>query len=56
MDSDSFHPSIRVLLGMLETDPKQFPKKDGKLKEARGAPLRFADGVEWRAVFVLRRG
>jgi hypothetical protein len=41
------------LFAELETNPKQFPKKKGKLKDARAADVSFADGVTWRAVFTL---
>jgi hypothetical protein len=45
--------SIGNLIADLETDPKQFAKKQGKLKAARAATLIYADGIVWRAVFVL---
>jgi mRNA-degrading endonuclease RelE of RelBE toxin-antitoxin system len=41
------------LLRALETNPKQFPKKHGKLGTVRAADVRFRDGVVWRAVFSL---
>jgi len=50
-DSPAFTPTIRELKHDLATNPKQFPKKLGKLKDARAAHVRFADGVEWVAVF-----
>jgi hypothetical protein len=37
---------------VLELDPKRFPKKHGRLKGARAAPLTFR-GTAWRAVFTL---
>ena len=53
MDSRTFRPSIGHLVRELKVNPKQFPKKTGKLKAARAAPIKFADGIEWRAVFTL---
>ena len=53
IDSPTFRPSIGQLVSDLQTNPKQFPKKSGKLKTARAAPLKFADGIVWRAVFIL---
>jgi hypothetical protein len=53
VDSESFRPTIGELISALETDPKQFPKKRGKLKDARAADAKFADGVTWRAVFTV---
>lgn len=51
LESDDFRPTIAALITALRTDPKQFPKKKGKLKERRAASIKFADGVAWRAVF-----
>jgi hypothetical protein len=34
-------------------NPKQYPKKSGKLKTARAAEIIYADGIVWRAVFTL---
>jgi hypothetical protein len=48
-----FRPSIGALIDTLETNPKQFPKKKGKLKDCRAAEVIYADGVVWRAVFTL---
>jgi hypothetical protein len=48
----SFSPTLEELLGLLEQNPKQFPKKKGKLKGARAASLKFKK-VSFRAVFVL---
>lgn len=53
MDSQTFRPTIGELVRELKVNPKQFPKKTGKLKTARAAPVKFADGIEWRAVFTL---
>jgi mRNA-degrading endonuclease RelE of RelBE toxin-antitoxin system len=44
---------LRELTEELQTNPKQFPKKQGKLKNRRAADLRFGDGVAWRAVFEI---
>ncbi len=52
-DSPAFVPTIRELIAALATDPKQFPKKSGKLREGRAAHVRFADGVEWVAVYTI---
>jgi hypothetical protein len=52
-DADVFRPSIGELIDALETNPKQFPKKHGTLRDARATELKFADGVTWRAVFRL---
>jgi len=52
-DNARFRPTIRDLVDELKTRPKQFPKKRGKLKEARAAALRFNDGTAWRAVFTV---
>lgn len=41
------------LRAKLETDPKQFPKKRGKLQLARAASLRHG-GVVFRGVFIVR--
>jgi mRNA-degrading endonuclease RelE of RelBE toxin-antitoxin system len=52
LDDTRFSPTLRELVDALEANPKQFPKKLGKLKNARAAHLRFTD-VEFVAVFVL---
>jgi hypothetical protein len=51
--ADVFRPSIGELIDALETDPKQFPKKKGKLETARAAPVTYADGIVWRAVYTV---
>jgi len=48
-----FRPSIAELHEALATDPKQFPKKRGALSRFRAAPVSYADGITWRAVFVI---
>jgi mRNA-degrading endonuclease RelE of RelBE toxin-antitoxin system len=48
----AFSPTLGELLKELETNPKQFPKKKGKLKNTRAAPLKFKN-VSYRAVFDL---
>lgn len=53
VDSDVFRPKIEDLIDALGADPKQFPKKKGRLRDARAADVRFADGITWRAVFVV---
>ena len=52
-DSTTFVPTIRDLKNALASEPKQYPKKSGKLKDARAAHVRFADGVEWVAVYTI---
>ncbi|GAC1548103.1 MAG: hypothetical protein NVS2B17_32670 [Candidatus Velthaea sp.] len=52
-NSALFRPAIGDLIDALEIDPKRFPKKQGRLRDARAARLKFADGVVWRAVFTL---
>jgi hypothetical protein len=52
-DSEIFRPTIGQLIDALKSNPKQFPKKNGPLKDARAADLRFAEGVVWRAVFTV---
>ena len=48
-----FRPSIGDLIDELEVDPKRYPKKHGKLKSARAAPLRYMQNVTWRAVYTI---
>ena len=47
-----FAPTLEKLIDDLQSDPKQFSKKAGKLKTARAAPIRF-NKANWRAVFTL---
>ena len=47
-----FSPSLRELIDALSANPKQFPRKKGKLKDARAAGLKF-EKVTFRAVFTL---
>ena len=47
-----FNPTLEELVEQLETNPKQYPKKHGKLKEARAASLKYRN-VTHRAVFVV---
>jgi mRNA-degrading endonuclease RelE of RelBE toxin-antitoxin system len=51
--SGLFRPSIGDLISELEIDPKRYPKKQGKLKSARAAPLRYSKAVTWRAVYTV---
>jgi hypothetical protein len=53
IDAGVFRPSIGSLIEDLRANPKQYPKKAGKLKTLRAANLAFGDGVTWRAVFAL---
>jgi len=48
----AFSPTLGELISALEANPKQFPKKNGPLKECRAAPLKFK-GNSFRAVFIL---
>jgi hypothetical protein len=52
-DSVEFRPTLSELLRALETNPKQFKKKRGALRNARAANISYADGITWRAVFTL---
>jgi mRNA-degrading endonuclease RelE of RelBE toxin-antitoxin system len=52
LDSPRFSPTLLKLIETLEANPKQFPKKKGKLQHVRAARLKF-EGVIYRAVFVL---
>lgn len=52
-EAEIFRPTIGELVAALEYNPKQFPKKHGKLKDARAADVTFGDGIVWRAVFTL---
>jgi mRNA-degrading endonuclease RelE of RelBE toxin-antitoxin system len=52
-DNEIFRPTLAQLTDELRLNPKQYPKKRGKLKNTRGADLRFGDGVPWRAVFTI---
>lgn len=52
-DSPAFVPTVRELKAALASDPKQYPKKAGPLRETRATHVRFADGVEWVAVFTI---
>jgi hypothetical protein len=55
-ESDKFRPTIGSIIGALKSNPKQFPKKHGQLKDIRAAGTTFADGVTWKVVFVLDEG
>jgi hypothetical protein len=48
----TFSPTLGELIGALEANPKQFPKKKGRLQDCRAAPLTFK-GKSYRAVFTL---
>jgi mRNA-degrading endonuclease RelE of RelBE toxin-antitoxin system len=48
-----FRPPIAEILAFLETDPKRFAKKKGKLSNLRSVRLRYADGIAWRLVFLV---
>jgi hypothetical protein len=48
----NFTPSLRELFTALRANPKQFPKKKGKLKDTRAADLR-RHNVTFRAVFII---
>ena len=51
--SPLFRPTIGSIIEALKTDPKQYGKKKGPLKDARAADLRYNDGVTYRAVFTI---
>lgn len=55
LEDRRFCPTLRELVDALKANPKQFPKKKGKLKDARAAELSFK-GVTFRAVFTLNEG
>jgi hypothetical protein len=48
-----FRPTLGDLVSALAADPKQFPKKQGRLKSCRAAEVVFQNGTVWRAVFTL---
>jgi len=47
-----FIPTLGDLRNELATNPKQFERKQGKLRKARAAPLKWL-GDAWRAVFTI---
>jgi mRNA-degrading endonuclease RelE of RelBE toxin-antitoxin system len=51
--SNAFRPRISEVIQTLRDDPKIYPKKGGRLKDARAVRLRFRDGVAWRAVYTI---
>jgi hypothetical protein len=53
LQNRDFRPTLLALNIELRSNPKQFPKKSGRLKNARAAPLRYRGRHSWRAVFVL---
>src|SRR5580658_1475727 len=53
LHSAIFRPTLGQLVRLLEIEPKRFPKKRGRLRDARAAELLFADGIAWRAVFTV---
>jgi hypothetical protein len=55
-ESANFRPTIGAILRALKSNPKQFPKKHGQLKDARAVSTTFADGIAWKVVFVLDEG
>jgi mRNA-degrading endonuclease RelE of RelBE toxin-antitoxin system len=52
MENLDFNPLLADVIVELETDPKQFEKKHGRLEGIRAAPLRFRN-APWRIPFVL---
>jgi Txe/YoeB family toxin of Txe-Axe toxin-antitoxin module len=52
VDDPRFRPKLALLIEDLKRDPFAFPKKRGKLRDARAASLRFAN-VAWRVVFTI---
>ena len=53
LQNRDFRPTLSALNIELRRNPKQFPKKSGRLKSVRAAPLRYRGRQSWRAVFVL---
>ena len=53
LEDATFRPTIGELLIALRSDPKRFEKKQGQLAGTRAADIWYADGVAWRAVFML---
>jgi hypothetical protein len=53
LDDDTFRPTLNELLAALESSPKRFEKKAGKLRDCRAAEITFGNGTAWRAVFEL---
>jgi len=54
--SPLFRQTIGAIIEALKTDPKQYGKKKGTLKDARAADLRYNDGITYRAVFTIDEG
>jgi hypothetical protein len=50
LESADFVPTLEELIDELETNPKQFPPKSGKLAGTRAAEV-FYRGTTWRVVF-----
>jgi hypothetical protein len=53
LQSGAFRPDIGDLIDHIRQNPKQFPKKQGALRDLRAADVIFADGMVWRAVYTL---
>ncbi len=53
LTNPAFRPILAELVASLKHDPKQYPKKSGKLADARAASLRYRGRASWRAVFRL---
>jgi len=56
LDNTVFRPTLGELHKALQSNPKQFEKKRGTLRDLRSAALSYADGIAWRAVFSLDEG
>ncbi len=52
LSNPNFTPTLADLIGELERDPKQFPKKKGQLQGTRAAELKYYN-VVYRADFTL---
>lgn len=50
LENQDFMPTLDELIDELETNPKQFPPKTGKLAGARAADVLYR-GATWRVIF-----
>jgi mRNA-degrading endonuclease RelE of RelBE toxin-antitoxin system len=49
---EDFCPTIEEVIAELKRDPKQFPKKHGRLEGIRAAPLRYRN-APWRIPYLI---
>lgn len=52
LDNPDFSPLLLKMIEDLESHPKSFPKKQGRLADARAYRLRYR-GAAWRAVYLV---